>query len=188
MKPSPRRRLARAGFLFGAGVGLAVACARDATKPAPVGAQAEQDGGNTPADAVGVESFDTDTSPPGSVSSTPTLVDANGAPVAPALPDAGLLTKPGRLRLPATPSTSDAGARPTPEYERVKTDRSCGLEPVPAKFLYYTCCNGQPCRGDCVRFKGEKTPVCYCASLRGGCPAPHHCCMMTHCGWVDYCN
>jgi hypothetical protein len=97
-----------------------------------------------------------------------------------------LAIPPGLLR-DASASARERLPRREPEYERVTTDAGCGLETLPASHVYQTCCNGEPCRGDCVRFKGQKKPVCYCASLVGGCPAPHHCCRMTHCGWVDNC-
>ncbi|MBI3201932.1 MAG: hypothetical protein HYZ29_10345 [Myxococcales bacterium] len=94
---------------------------------------------------------------------------------------------PRRLVRPPFQAARDAAVASTPAYERVKTDESCGLESLPASYVHQTCCNGEPCRGECVRFKGQKKPVCFCADLVGGCPAPHHCCRLTHCTWVDRC-
>ena len=114
-------------------------------------------------------------------------VEAGASEAGDAEPGADVSARPRRLSgLPVAPAR-DAGARAPPEYERVKMDESCGLESLPASYVHQTCCNGKPCRGDCVRFKGQQAPVCYCASLVGGCPAPHHCCRMTHCTWADRC-
>lgn len=92
-----------------------------------------------------------------------------------------------KLKLPVTDAAPpmDSGG---PGYKVIDGGHDCELEDIGAVFAYQTCCNGKLCRGQCVVFDGQTAPVCYCASLVGGCPAPHHCCMGTHCNWSDYCT
>lgn len=92
-----------------------------------------------------------------------------------------------KLKLPVADAAppKDSGG---PGYEVIDGGHDCELEDIGAVFAYQTCCNGKLCRGQCVVFDGQTAPVCYCASLVGGCPAPHHCCMGTHCNWSDYCT
>ncbi|MBI3201933.1 MAG: hypothetical protein HYZ29_10350 [Myxococcales bacterium] len=92
-----------------------------------------------------------------------------------------------KLKLPVSDAAppADAGG---PGFKVVDGGHDCELEDIGAVFAYQSCCNGKLCRGQCVLFDGQAAPVCYCASLVGGCPAPHHCCMGTHCGWSDYCT
>ncbi|MBK7584429.1 MAG: hypothetical protein IPI67_30020 [Myxococcales bacterium] len=95
--------------------------------------------------------------------------------------------KGGKLKLPdaSTPDVSDADG---PGYVVIDGGNDCQKEWLGAVFAYQSCCNGVLCRGECVVFDGQQTPTCYCAGLKGGCPAPHHCCMATHCDWPDYCQ
>jgi hypothetical protein len=90
-----------------------------------------------------------------------------------------------KIPFPDAAAPKDAAG---PGYTVVDGGNDCEHENVGAVFAYQSCCNGTLCRGQCVVFDGQTEPVCYCASLVGGCPAPHHCCMGTHCAWADYCN
>jgi hypothetical protein len=53
-----------------------------------------------------------------------------------------------------------------------------------------SCCNASVCEGICNQYPCESAPVCSCAGVTGGCPAPHVCCLYptVHCTNVEDCK
>ncbi len=58
-------------------------------------------------------------------------------------------------------------------YPRVDEGNGCGISPV-GTFEIVSCCNGAPCRGECLLIDGVKE--CRCFGLVGGCTASLACC------------
>lgn len=82
---------------------------------------------------------------------------------------------------PSTPNVNRrdkmfAVRRPVPDYVVVKEGNACDLPRDRTDATIKTCCNGAICNGRCLLYQGNRTPVCECAGIAGGCPLPHVCC------------
>jgi hypothetical protein len=136
---------------------LLLACSRDGSGETDTRAGAEG-----PADAAGGSTTaDGATALDGSSEDAPSSMD--GAPG-----DAGA---DGGGMWPAGSDGSD--------YELVSEPADCGLEVDTHIRAAQTCCNKEPCNGQCALFDGATSPVCWCAGVVGGCPLPLVCCWET---------
>lgn len=74
--------------------------------------------------------------------------------------------------------------RSTKNQEKLPKDESCEI-PSPSPGHWYevwTCCGGQPCKGQCVDVPGQRVPMCACGTTRG-CETNEICCSIpvNHC-------